>query len=130
MCNLVDQLYLGNLSSEYINFNNRHFLQRLNDNKISLDFVKNLLFNEEMIDYNHSSNHGKDSYELYYPAPDSKDYHNIKICVKIYNNCINLMTIMDDGQTSSKSRKNSTKSKQKTTEDALVHKAYKKRRHY
>ena len=129
MISLVDELYLGNLGSEYVNFNNTHFLKRLRDNKISLDFVKNLIFNEEILDYRPSNDHGPDSYELIYPAPESKDYLNVKVCVKVYNGCINLVTIMDDGQTSSKSRKNSTKSKKKRNEDALICKAYKKRRH-
>lgn len=129
MCSLIDQLYLGNLSSEYINFQNTHFLKRLRDNNISLDFVKNLVLNEEILDYRPSYNHGENSYELFYPAPESKDYSNLKVCVKVYNGCVNLMTIMDDGVSSSKSRKNSTKSKKKRNEDALVYKAYKKRRH-
>jgi hypothetical protein len=94
-----------------------------------LDFVKNLVLNEEILDYRPSFNHGANSYELFYPAPDSKDYHNLKICVKVYGGRINLMTIMDDGETTSKSRKNSTKSKKKLNEDALIYKAYKKRKH-
>ena len=129
MISLVDELYLGTLDSKYINFNNKHFLKRLEDNKISLDFVKNLILNEDIIEYRHSENYGRDSYELLYPAPDSKDYNNLKVCVKIYNGCINLMTIMDDGLSSSKSRRNSTKSNKKRNEDALIYKAYKKRKH-
>ena len=124
MCSLVNQLYLGNLGSEYVNFNNRHFLKRLKDNNLSLDFVKDLIFNEEMIDYKHSSGYGPDSYELYYPAPDSKDYLHLKVCVKVYGGRINLMTVIDDGQTSSKSRKNSTKSKRKLKEENLIAKAF------
>ena len=130
MISLIDELYLGNLDSNYINFNNVHFLKRLDENKISLDFVKNLIFNEEILDYGPSSGHGEDSYELYYPAPDSKDYSNLKVCVKIYNDCINLVTIMADSLTCSKSRNDSTKSKKKRNEDNLKNKAYKKRRHY
>ena len=130
MISLIDELYLGNLDSNYINFNNAHFLKRLDENKISLDFVKNLIFNEEILDYGPSSGHGEDSYELYYPAPDSKDYSNLKVCVKIYNDCINLVTIMADSLTCSKSRNDSTKSKKKRNEDNLKNKAYKKRRHY
>lgn len=130
MISLIDELYLGNLDSNYINFNNVHFLKRLDENKISLDFVKNLILNEEILDYCPSSDHGRDSYELYYPAPDSKDYSNLKVCVKIYNDCINLVTIMADSLTCSKSRNDSTKSKKKRNEDNLKNKAYKKRRHY
>ena len=129
MSDLIEQLYIGVLDSEYLNFNNTHFLQRLRDNKISLDFVKNLLLNEEMIDYMNSPNYGRDSYELLYPAPENKDYLNLKVCVQVYDGRINLMTVMDDGQTSSKSRKNSTKSKKKIKEDNLISKAHKRRKH-
>ena len=130
MISLIDELYLGNLDSNYINFNNAHFLKRLRENKISLDFVKNLILNEEILDYGPSSGHGKGSYELYYPAPDSKDYANLKVCVKIYDDCINLVTIMADSVSCSKSRNDSTKSKKKRNEDNLKNKAYKKRRHH
>ena len=129
MISLIDELYLGNLDSNYINFNNVHFLKRLNENKISLDFVKNLILNEEILDYSPSFNHGPNSYELYYPAPDSKDYNNLKVCVKIYDDCINLVTVMADSSSCSKSRNDSTKSKKKIHADNLVYKAYKKRRH-
>lgn len=104
MFNLVDQLYVGTLDVNCVNLNFNHFKQRLNENRFSLDFVKNLLFNEEMLDYNESENH-ENGYELFYHAPDSKEYGKIKICVKIFNDCINVMTIYEDKYTSSKRRR-------------------------
>ena len=110
MFNLVDQLYVGTLDVNCVNLNFNHFKQRLAENRLSLDFVKNLLFNEEMLDYKESEYY-ENGHELFYTAPDSKDYGKIKICVKIFNDCINVMTIYVDNSTATKSRRNSTKSK-------------------
>ena len=104
MFNLVDQLYVGTLNVNCVNLNFNHLKQRLNENRLSLDFVKNLLFNEEMLDYTESAYY-ENGYELFYQAPESKDYGKIKICVKIFNDCINVMTIYEDKHTASKSRK-------------------------
>lgn len=104
MFNLIDQLYVGTLDVDCVNLNFIHFKQRLDENRFSLDFVRNLLFNEEMLEYNKSKNH-KNGYELFYQAPDSKEYDIIKICVKIFNGCINVMTIYEDKYSSSKSRR-------------------------
>lgn len=110
MFDLVDQLYVGTLDVDRVNLNFNHFKQRLAENRLSRDFVKNLLFNEEMLDYKESEKY-ENGYELFYHAPDSKDYGKIKICVKIFNDCINVMTIYVDNNTATKSRRNSTKSK-------------------
>lgn len=110
MFNLVDQLYVGTLDVDRVNLNFNHFKQRLAENRFSLDFVKNLLFNEEMLDYT-SSEEYENGYKLFYQAPDSKEYGKITICVRIFNGCINVMTIYADNYTSSKSRRNSSKPK-------------------
>ena len=128
MNNLIDQLYVGTLDVDRVNLNFNHFRQRLVENKLSLDFVKNLLFNEEMLDYNVSENH-ENGYELLYEAPDSKDFEKITICVKIFNDCINVMTIYGDNFTSSKRRRNSSKPKkllrnEKLARDALRNSHY------
>ena len=123
MFNLVDQLYVGTLDVDCVNLNFNHFKQRLNENRISLDFVKNLLFNEEMIDYSESEYH-ENGYDLFYPAPDSKDYGKIKICVKIFNDCINVMTIYAENNSSTKSRRDSTKSQNRLKREKLERDAY------
>ena len=78
MFNLVDQLYVGTLDVNSVNLNFTHFKQCLNEKILSLDFVKNLLFNGDMLDYNESENH-EGGYELFYQAHDSNDYGKIKI---------------------------------------------------
>lgn len=104
MDNLIDQLYVGTLDVDRVNLNFNHFKQRMSENRFSLDFIQNLLFNEEMLDYN-DSEYYENGYELFYQAPDSKEYGKIKICVKIFNDCINVMTIYEDRYSSSKSRR-------------------------
>lgn len=103
MFNLVDQLYVGTLDVNCVNLNFNHFQKRLAENRFSLDFIKNLLFNEEMLDYNKSQNY-ENGYELLYLAPDSKDFDKITVCVKIFNDCINVMTIYGDNFSSSKKK--------------------------
>lgn len=124
MFNLVDQLYVGTLDVNSVNLNFNHFQERLAENRFSLDFIKNLLFNEEMLDYNKSQNY-KNGYELSYPAPDSKDFDKITVCVKIFNNCINVMTIYGDSFTSSKRRRNSSKPKDLLKKEKLERDAFK-----
>ena len=123
MFNLVDQLYVGTLDVNCVNLNFDHFKQRLNENRLSLDFVKNLIFNEEMLDYNESEYH-ENGYELLYDAPDSKNYGKIKICVKIFNDCINVMTIYAENNSSTKSRRDSTKSQNRLKREKLERNAY------
>ena len=123
MFNLVDQLYFGTLDVNCVNLNFNHFQKRLAENRFSLDFIKNLLFNEEMLDYNKSQNY-ENGYELLYLAPDSKDFDKITVCVKIFNDCINVMTIYGDNFSSSKRRRNSSKPKDLLKKEKLGREAF------
>lgn len=119
MNSLIDQLYVGTLDVDRVNIKFDHIKDRSILNRFSMDFIRHLIFNEEMVDYDVSSEEYKDGYELLYEAPDNKEYGLIKICVKIFNNCINVMTVYPPNYSCSKRRQNSTKSSKQLKEEKM-----------
>ena len=94
MFSLIDQLYVGTLDFSCVNFSFDHINMRCLQNRLSLDYIKNLLFNEEMLDYCRSDKEKyPDSYKLFYPAPDLKEYEEVIICVSLFDDCVNVMTV-------------------------------------
>lgn len=89
--NSFDEFIIGN--TEYIewNFELTHFNQRLTENKLSLNYIKNLIYKEDFIRYNQEQDN---KYGVYYPAPSSKEYDEIKIVFKCHENKIDLITVM------------------------------------
>lgn len=109
MVNLVEQLYRGTLDFSRVNFDFKHIEIRSKQRKISMAVIKNLIFNEKMLSYEFNPNNSKEC-ELRYKAPNFlKGYGNIKIRVKVFDNCINVMTVIEDKLTASKSRRNKLK---------------------
>jgi len=119
MNSLIDQLYVGTLDVDRVNIKFDHIRDRSILNRFSMDFIRHLIFNEEMVDYDVSSEEYKNGYELLYKAPDNKEYGLIKICVKIFNNCINVMTVYPPNYSCSKRRQKSTKSSKLLREEKL-----------
>ena len=116
---LIDQLYVGTLDVDRVNIKFEHIRDRSILNRFSIDYIKHLIFNEEMVDYDLSSEKYKNGYELLYEAPDTKEYGLIKICVQIFNNCINVMTVYPPNYSCSKRRQNSTKSSKRLKEEKM-----------
>ena len=126
---MINQLYVGTLDVDRVNIKFDHIRDRSILNRFSVDCIKNLLFNEEMLDYDVSDEKYANGYELLYEAPDTKEYGLIKICVQIFNNCINVMTVYPPNYSCSKKRQNSTKSSKKLKEEKLGNNA-RRNRHY
>ena len=105
MSNLVEQLYNGTLDFSRVNFDFKHIEIRSQEREISMEEIENLIYNKKMLSYKFNRNNDKEC-ELYYPAPDSlKGYGNIKIRVQLFDGCINVMTVIEDKLTASKSRR-------------------------
>ena len=68
---IFDEYIVGNLSSINWCFENTHFIQRLDDNGISRDYIVDTVLNEEPLRYEPSGNH---QYEVIFPAPKTKKY--------------------------------------------------------
>lgn len=105
MSNLVEQLYNGTLDFSRVNFDFEHIKIRSKEREIPMEEIENLIFNKKMLSYNFNPNNDREC-ELCYPAPDSlKGYGNIKIRVQLFDGSINVMTVIEDKLTASKSRR-------------------------
>lgn len=89
--NSFDEFIIGNIESIEWSFELTHFNQRLVENKISLNYIKHLIYEEDFIRYDQDPNN---KYSVYYPAPASKEYDEIKIVFKCYEDKIDLITVM------------------------------------
>ena len=61
---IFDEYIVGNLSNINWCFENTHFVQRLDDNGISREYIVDTILNEEPLRYEPSGNH---QYEVIFP---------------------------------------------------------------
>lgn len=102
MMNVFDKFIVGDTGSINWCFENRHFIERLDENGLSREYVVDLLMDEEPVTYEHV---GGDKYAVVYKAPPSKDYKEIRIVMACSGNSIDLVTIMRNNETTT-SRQN------------------------
>ena len=110
MVNLVEQLYRGTLDFSRVNFDLKHFIDRTIQRKLPASHIKHLIKNVKMLNYKKSCGHGEEAYTLFYPSNSLPNYGKIVMGVEIFDNCINIKTVYEDKQTSSGSRRHSSKS--------------------
>ncbi len=96
MLNAFDKFEIGQTESIDWCFENTHFQKRLQDNGISLDFIIKTVKYDEPLRYEKT---GKNQYSVYFKAPATKNYSEIKIVFACCDNKINLVTIMPEGTT-------------------------------
>lgn len=89
--NVFDYFLSGNTEDIDWCFENTHFIQRLNDNRISREFIVNTILYEEPLRYERS---GNNQYEVIYNAPETKNYKEIKVIFACNENSIDLVTII------------------------------------
>lgn len=124
MMNVFDEFVIGNTSSINWCFENRHFIERLNINNISREFIVDTVYNVEPISYEHSKNN---EYEVIFPAPKSKKYSEIKVIFACHDNTIDLVTVMPHGNTNREKnqfKKDSYKKKEKMITQAKMKRQY------
>jgi hypothetical protein len=73
--NVFDKFLTGQTAGINWCFENRHFIDRLNDNGLSREYIVDCLMNEEPISYEHVE---ADKYAVVYKAPENKDYKGVK----------------------------------------------------
>lgn len=117
----IDELLFGSITKDKLNFNNCHLNFRLKQNRISLEFIENSLLNVEPIDC--LPGNKKNSYELFYDAPEGKSYDSIKIVVYDCTTHINISTVMSPNESKSSRHKNSEKPNDLKRRDRRVKKA-------
>lgn len=91
-----DSLLIGDYGTIIINFDNKHFIQRLNKYHITRKYIVDTILEEEPIRYDTS---GSSQYEVIYKAPQNKEYKEIRVIMACTDNRIDLLTIIPEGRT-------------------------------
>lgn len=100
--NVFDKFIMGDTSGINWCFENRHFIERLDENGLSRQYVVNCLMNEEPISWEHIE---REKYAAVFKAPQSKDYKEIRVVMACSGNSIDLLTVMRNNETTT-SRQN------------------------
>lgn len=99
---VFDKFIMGDTSSINWCFENRHFIERLDENGISRQYIVDCLMNEEPISWEHIE---REKYAAVFKAPPSKDYKEIRVVMACTGNSIDLVTVMRNNETTT-SRQN------------------------
>lgn len=94
--NVFDKFLMGETTSINWCFENRHFLERLDDNGISREYVVDCLMCEEPVSWEHVEG---EKYAVVFKAPQNKDYKEIRVLMACKGNSIDLVTIMRNNET-------------------------------
>ena len=123
--NVFDKFLMGETTGINWCFENRHFIERLNDNGISREYIVDLLMTEEPITYEHVEN---EKYAVVYKAPNNKDYKEIRILMACSGNSIDLVTIMRNNETTTNRQRKQYQSDKKKNIEKKRLKALSKRK--
>lgn len=99
---VFDKFLMGETAGIQWCFENRHFINRLEDNGLSREYVVDCVMMEEPVSYEHVEG---DKYAVVYPAPENKDYKEIRVIMACSGNAIDLVTVMRNNETTT-SRQN------------------------
>ena len=113
--NVFDKFLVGEISGINWCFENRHFLERLNENGITREYVVECLFEMEPKTYEHD-------------APQNKDYKEIRLIMSCSNNSIDLITIMRNNETTTNRQNKQFQSQKKKSIEKKRLKALSKRK--
>ncbi len=124
--NVFDKFIMGETTGINWCFENRHFINRLQDNGISRQYVVDCIMCEEPISWERVEGN---IYAVVFPAPQNKDYKEIRVLMACSGNSIDLVTIMRNNETTTNRQKKQYQSeKQKKIEKKRL-KALSKRKY-
>jgi len=118
-----DRFLIGDTGTIEWNFENKHFIQRLNKYRISRSYIVDTILEEEPLRYDTS---GRGQYEVVYKAPSNKDYKEIRVIFACKENRIDILTIIPEGRTQRQKNKYADESYKKLEKQR--NKAYAKRK--
>lgn len=125
MMNVFDKFIMGDTSSINWCFENRHFIERLDENGISRQYIVDCLMNEEPISWEHIE---REKYAAVFKAPPSKDYKEIRVVMACTGNSIDLVTVMRNNETTTSRQKRQYQSDKKKNIEKKRLKALSKRK--
>ena len=100
--NVFDKFLMGDTAGINWCFENRHFVERLQENGISRQYVVDCLMNEEPVSWERIEGN---KYAAVFEAPPNKDYREIRVVMGCSGNSIDLITVMRNNETTT-SRQN------------------------
>ena len=123
--NVFDKFLMGDTTRINWCLENRHFVERLQDNGISRQYVLDCLMNEEPISYEHVEGN---TYAVVFEAPLNKDYKEIRVLMACSGNSIDLVTVMRNNETTTSRQNRQYQSDKKKDLEKKKQKAYSKRK--
>jgi hypothetical protein len=93
---VFDRFLIGDTGTIEWNFDNTHFIQRLDKYRIKRDYIVDTILYEEPIRYDTS---GPGQYEVVFKAPENKEYREIRVIFACKNNSISILTVIPEGKT-------------------------------
>ena len=94
--NVFDKFIMGDTAGINWCFENRHFIERLDENGLTREYVVDCLMNEEPVSWEHIE---REKYAAVFKAPPSKDYKEIRVVMACSGNSIDLVTVMRNNET-------------------------------
>lgn len=128
MVNLIEQLVARTLNVNQINFELKHFQVRSVERGLAVEFVKDLILNHKVLHHRKSRSY-KNGHELFYKHPFIKEYGKIKVCIQLFDGCVNVMTVYEEELNASGSRRKSKKYPKISYEFELQEKLLRKARY-
>ena len=123
--NVFDKFLMGDTAGINWCFENRHFIERLDENGLSREFIVDCLYNEEPISWEHV---GNEKYAAVFKAPPSKDYKEIRVVMACSGNSIDLVTVMRNNETTTNRQNKQYQSEKKKNIEKKRIKALSKRK--
>ena len=123
--NVFDKFLMGDTAGINWCFENRHFLDRLQENGISRQYVVDCLMDEEPISWERVEGN---TYAAVFEAPLNKDYKEIRVLMACSGNSIDLITVMRNNETTTSRQNRQYQSDKKKSLEKKKQKAYSKRK--
>ena len=123
--NVFDKFLMGDTAGINWTFENRHFIERLQENGISRQYVVDCLMNEEPVSWERVD---KNTYAVVFEAPANKDYKEIRLLMGCSGNSIDLITVMRNNETTTSRQNRQYQSEKKKSIEKKRMKALSKRK--
>ena len=123
--NVFDKFLMGDTAGINWCFENRHFIERLEENGISRQYVVDCLMNEEPVSWERVEGN---TYAAVFEAPSNKDYKEIRVLMACSGNSIDLITVMRNNETTTSRQNRQYQSDKKKSLEKKKQKAYSKRK--
>ena len=123
--NIFDRFLIGDVGDINFNFKNTHFLERLRENGLTHEYIMECVFEMEPVSWQHVE---ANKYAVVYPAPENKDYKEIRLLMGCSDNSINMITVMMNNETATMRQTRHYQSKEKREIEKKRLKAISKRK--